>query len=462
MRKTPKKLAVLLALSLTLSTLAPTHATVFGSTSSPIEKLIKLKEQSSESQTFPEEVSTDEPSTEEPTTEEPTTEEPTTEEPTTEEPTTEKMIQSTLSPTKSKVIVLDPGHGNIHTGCRLNGVKEEVVVLDIAKYCEKKLNQYGNVTVRMTRESGKCCNHKGLARCLINRNHLADRLKANFLVSFHINSDPSPYATGAMVLAAYKSGYHDSVRKETQALGKIVLKNLSSLGLKNLGLLLRSDSDGRYPNGKKIDYYSIVRNGVLSNVPGIIIEHGFVTNSSDRLNHFKTKAQRKQLGYADAQALIDYYKLEKNSFDGSFLTKGKSTYYVNKKGIKIVGWIKEGGKWYYMNPSNGKMKKGFLTLGKKTFYLDSTGAMTTDWFKVKSKTYFARGNGTVLKGKIYSLNGKKYYFKTNGSMKKGWVTYKKNRYYFNKSTGSMVHGWVKIGKHRYYFSSKTGKLKKKK
>ena len=68
---------------------------------------------------------------------------------------------------------------------------------------------------------------------------MAKRLDADFLVSLHINSDPSPSRTGALLLSAYNSGYRTSVGIKTTKLGKKILDNLQLAGVYNGGFLLR-------------------------------------------------------------------------------------------------------------------------------------------------------------------------------------------------------------------------------
>ncbi len=451
MRNTKKSIALLLTTALLLHPLTPSQE--ISAKVLPAEQTMTVL--------ATEEPTTEEPTTKEFTTEESTIEEPTTEEPTTEEPTTSPYVVSTLNPAKSKVVVFDPGHDSRHSGARKYGVKEEAVVLDIAKYSKKELDHYGNITVYMTRTSNRCTTGSDLDTCLIFRNNLAKKLQANFLVSFHIDYDDNSNVNGSRILPAYHSGYHNNVYKETHKLGKLVLGELGNLGLANRGFLQKTASFSRYPNGSKTDFYSIVRNGVRQNIPSLIIEHGFVTNKSECNKYFKTKKQRQKLGIADANAIVSYYGLQKNKFTGSFCKKGKSTYYINGEGKKIAGWVKENGKWYYMNPADAKMMKGFVTIGKNTFYLDSsTGEMKSGWFTVKEKNYFAKGNGIVFHGKIFTILGSKYYFNSEGQLKKGWVTLKNKTYYFNKVSGAMVYGWQRINGKLYYFSKKTGKLKK--
>ncbi len=56
-----------------------------------------------------------------------------------------ESIISKISPSKSKTVVLDPGHCSVHTGAKANGLREEKVVLDIANACRDELNKYENI-----------------------------------------------------------------------------------------------------------------------------------------------------------------------------------------------------------------------------------------------------------------------------------------------------------------------------
>lgn len=370
--------------------------------------------------------------------------------------------KSSLSPAKSKVILLDPGHCKTHIGARGNGLKEEDVNLDIGKACRNYLNKYSDVTVYMTRTNSKCVKKLKLGDCLTARNHLAKRLSADSLVSFHINWDPDKKRSGAMILAAYNSGYNKNVSKTTQALGSSIMYNLQTLGIKSEGFWFRTLDNVKYKNGAKADYYSIVREGVLNRIPSLIIEHGYVSNKSDCNNYFKTAEQRKSLGVADAKGIINYYKLSAKNIEGDFQTISGKTYFVDKEGNKIAGWVKKDGKWYHFNNKTAVMNKGFFKEAGNKFYLNpKTGEMTSGWFTVSGKSYLAKGDGVVVTNQIYTDGVKSYFFKKSGKRKNGWVTYKKAKYYFSKTKG-MLKGKQKIKGKRYTFSKKTGKLRKKK
>ena len=387
----------------------------------------------------------------------------------------EKVV-SGLSPITAKVIVIDPGHCKTHPGAYGNRLREEVAALDISKACLDELKKYGDVTVYMTREDGSCCEELELGDCLTARNNYAKILEADFLISMHLNAGRT---TGANVLTAYQSGYHDEIRVETQKFGKLALKKLKALGIANRGLLLRKSENGtRYPDGSLADYYSIVRNGVKQRIPSVIIEHGYISSSSDVSKFFNTSAKRKKVGKADAKAVIDYYDLEQSVIKGSFKEIDGSKYYVNSKGKKVTGWVKVNEKWYYLDERTGKLRTGFLEYDNEMVYLaPNTGEMVIGWFGVGSATYLAKGNGGIvrnqthtdgiytylfdpvgncLKKGFHSINGATYYVGKKNRVASGVEKIKGKYYGFDTETNQMLFGYQKVNGKYYYFDENTG------
>ena len=366
------------------------------------------------------------------------------------------LVVSELSPAASKVIVLDPGHCTKHPGASGNGLREEDAVLDIAEGCEDALNAYGDVTVYMTREDGTCPSSNGLGDDLKARNNYAKLLDADFLVSLHLNAGSS---SGANALVAYQSGYHDNIRKETQEFGKIALAKLNKLGITNRGFLLRKSASYRYSNGSRSDYYSIVRMGVVQNIPSVIMENGYITSSSDVSKFFKTKTKRRKVGEADADAIAEYYNLNKEVIPGTFQEIDGVNYFVQADGRKVTGWVKEEGDWYYFDETDGRQVKGFVTIGEDTFYLSpADGSMLSGYFTVNGKRYLARGNGTLVKNQMHSDGVHQYLFDGNGrQLKKGFHKIDGYTYYVN-SKKNVVTGTQKIGGKYYLFELETGHM----
>ena len=115
-----------------------------------------------------------------------------------------------------------------------------------------------------------------------------------------------------------------------------------------------------------------------------------------------------------------------------------------------VGWISNGGKWYYYN-ADGSMATGWLWDGSNWYYMNGDGSMATGWIWDGSNWYYMNSNGAMATGWI--TNGYSwYYLRSSGAMATGWVWDGYNWYYMN-SDGSMATGWIWDGYNWYYMSS---------
>ena len=104
-----------------------------------------------------------------------------------------------------------------------------------------------------------------------------------------------------------------------------------------------------------------------------------------------------------------------------------SWFYV-RNGKALTGWIRDGGKWYFLG-RDGKMKTGWVKDGGKWYYLTSSGAMKTGWLGDQGKRYYLTSSGAMKTGWM-KISGKWYYFTRSGAMKTGWLTLKGKKYYF--------------------------------
>ena len=210
------------------------------------------------------------------------------------------------------VIVLDPGHDNTHTGAAYAGINEEKYTLQIAKACRAELEQYNGVEVYMTVEENGDTRWPGVDRntCLKKRVEYAKNLGADLFVSFHLNSADASSAHGVEVFVSNYSKY----KQESTNLANKVLDELKKVGLSSrpTGVVVKTSNDNAYyDDGSKQDYLSVIRNSTLSGFPSILIEHGFITNSSDAS---VIKNRTAQLGQADAKAIVEHLNLQKGAF----------------------------------------------------------------------------------------------------------------------------------------------------
>ena len=221
------------------------------------------------------------------------------------------MVQAeeTETFTKKKVVVLDPGHGGREAGSYAvhNGhvYREEEINWKIAQYTMQELKKYPDIEVYLTKS-------KKQTMSLVSRVGKAKSYDADLLVSQHVNDGGSPYPKGASVLIS-RGTYRPYLAEREKLFGKCVIRELRKLGITRRypstgGMEYRMTEDGsRYPNGAKRDYYGIVAQSVEQNIPGVIIEHAFITNASDAGNYLRTNKQLKKLGQADARAIVQYF-----------------------------------------------------------------------------------------------------------------------------------------------------------
>lgn len=414
------------------------------------------------------------------------------------------------------VVVLDPGHGGGEAGARgyHSGVtyREEELNWKITQYTKQALSAYSNIKVYLTRDYDDYLSVSGR----VDKAYIYD---ADLLVSQHCNASTSSSPNGASVMIS-RGTYRVNLHNKEKQFGTYVMNELGKLGIyrrfpETGGMEYRMSENGStYPNGAARDYYGIVARSVERNLPGVIIEHAFVTNPSDAKNYLRTNAQLQKLGQADARAIIKYfnaqgggsavtptptpkpqvqakwvqksskwyYKKSDGSYAKGWLSVSGKKYYLDASGIMQVGWKKIGNYWYYFNTSgvmqkgwlvkdgmrylmlsNGRMFKGLRTVNGRIFYFTpkavgkyKEGARITGWKQINNKWYYFTPSG-AYKG-WHKIKGSWYYFNTNGVMQTGWLKDNGKRYYLYKSPSSRVgkmasNTKVKIGGKTYNFNS---------
>ena len=146
---------------------------------------------------------------------------------------------------------------------------------------------------------------------LDDRTTMAKNWGANVIVSIHINNSSSTSASGVEIYYP-NSNYNSQIGSQGSALASKILSQLTALGLTNRGTKIRNANDTTYPDGSKADYYSIIRNAKIKGFPGIIVEHAFLSNSSD-VSFLSSDANLKKVGAADATGIAQYFGLSKQA-----------------------------------------------------------------------------------------------------------------------------------------------------
>lgn len=221
---------------------------------------------------------------------------------------------STQAARSGKIVVaLDPGHDDRDAGASYYGLHEEALTLKIANYCKEELLKYAGVEVYMTRTSSKCPypNASPAGGCITARANAAAKAGAKIFISFHLNA-ASAAAKGAEVIIP-NYNWQSNVGAQGRELATKILNELSSIGLYNRGLYYKTGTDPKYkyPDGSLEDWFTVQVANKYNGIPGIIVEHAFLTNSGDVNNFLNSEAGLKKLGVADATGIAKYLGLTK-------------------------------------------------------------------------------------------------------------------------------------------------------
>lgn len=190
----------------------------------------------------------------------------------------------------NRVIAIDPGHGGIDPGAvGANGLKEEDIVLQVAKRLQQLLNQAG-AHVIMTREtdmdhstpgSGSLLQRK--REDLRKRVEMAHSNNADFYVSIHVNAFPSSRWRGAQTFY-----------QRNQPEGKKLAEAIQTEMIRILGNTTRAAKPG--------DFFT-TRNTKMA---AVIVEIGFISNPAEAALMADPAYQRK-LAYSIYSGLVKYY-----------------------------------------------------------------------------------------------------------------------------------------------------------
>ena len=368
------------------------------------------------------------------------------------------------------VVALDPGHDNRHGGTSGSGLTEQELTLKIAKYAKAELETYNGVKVYMTRTTAACpYPETGTSgACIEKRVQAAAKAGAKIYVSLHLNSGPAS-ANGAEIIIP-NSSWKPQLSTQGKELAEKILNELAAVGLNKRPTPIYSKDttvNEKYPDGSISDYYSVQICAKEAGIPGIIVEHAFLSNSNDVNKFLKTEAGLKKLGVADATGIAKYLGLSKGQWvqvgdKWKYLTNGKyvvnqwmnisgETYYFDGNGYRVTGWQTIAGKKYYFM-SDGHMHTGWLSFGSRYYYMMPDGYMHTGWLSFGSTYYYMNDEGLRVTG-WQTIAGKKYYFMPDGTRySNGWLSFG-STYYYMMPDGHMHTGWLSFGSTYYYLNS---------
>ncbi|MFL0196137.1 N-acetylmuramoyl-L-alanine amidase CwlD [Clostridium sp. WILCCON 0269] len=190
------------------------------------------------------------------------------------------------------IILLDPGHGGIDSGAvSKDGIMEKEINLKISNKLKDKLSKRG-YKVFMTRyedqglytDEGKI--RKKKVEDLNNRCKLKEDSKCHMFISIHLNMFPQSKYYGAQVWY--------SKNENSKKLAGILQKNLVS----------DLDKNNNRKEKAAFDSYKVLR--CKDNMPSILVECGFLSNTEEKDKLMKDEYQDK-IAECIVRSINEYY-----------------------------------------------------------------------------------------------------------------------------------------------------------
>jgi N-acetylmuramoyl-L-alanine amidase len=179
-------------------------------------------------------------------------------------------------------IVLDAGHGGNDPGAVANGLKEKDLTLTIVKHIGRLLGEYEGVEVHYTRTNDRFLE-------LSERAAIANKLKADYFISVHIN------AGGSTGFESYV--YNGNVSAATVAYQNVIHAEI----MKAIGNVK--------DRGKKRANYAVLR---LTNMPAILTENLFIDNPNDATK-LKSEQFLLQVAHGHVQGIVKAFGLKRKA-----------------------------------------------------------------------------------------------------------------------------------------------------
>jgi len=182
-------------------------------------------------------------------------------------------------------IVLDPGHGGMHTGCRARaGYYEKEVTLDVSQRLRAELEAMG-ATVVMTRESDVHFS-EDVDEDLMRRVRISDRERPDVFLSIHLNWAPDPDARGFEVYVSREG-------KADRGASRRLASDIRTVFRASL------DSEDR---GIKEAAFKVIRH---TDAPAVLVELEFISNPTGS-RRFSDPAHRQKVAELLAEAVRRY------------------------------------------------------------------------------------------------------------------------------------------------------------
>ncbi len=206
-------------------------------------------------------------------------------------------------------VVIDPGHGGIDPGCIKNGVREKDVVLKLAKELKRVIDKQKNMQAVLTRD-------KDYFLSLSKRYKKAEAVGGDLFISIHANSHKSRSLKGTevFILSLDKATDEEALKlanyeNASDSLGLppgsesdddvvSILMDMKKNHMVNSSSIFADEVMGAIRRSNVLSVRRVKQAGFVVlrstlDMPSILIETGFLSNSEDRTILSSTDGQRK-------------------------------------------------------------------------------------------------------------------------------------------------------------------------
>lgn len=171
-----------------------------------------------------------------------------------------------------RTICIDAGHGGFDPGATYKDLKEAEINLKYANLLKKELEKVG-VNVYLIRQgdydlSTSNFNHK--RSDMLNRIRIIESVSPDIFISIHLNADSVNTWYGSQT-------FYNSINDKNKLLAEMIQKELKK-------------GTNTKRNTKKNTNIFLLKN---TNIPGVLVELGFITNAVDRTNLVSKDYQQK-------------------------------------------------------------------------------------------------------------------------------------------------------------------------
>lgn len=192
----------------------------------------------------------------------------------------------TTFPLVGKTIIIDSGHGGKDAGASANEIKEKDINLSITYKLKKELEKVGAVVLLTRTDDADLSKPNAIRRKksdFDSRIALINNSNADMYISIHQNNYSNPKYYGPQV-------FYSNVNTKNEKIAKTIQEDLN-----------------KFTNSKrkiKITTNTYMYNKL--NIPGILVECGFLSNKKDLTNLTNPKYQ-KELSAVITQSIIKYF-----------------------------------------------------------------------------------------------------------------------------------------------------------